>query len=84
MVEEIHTDYWIVNGIRFEVLPNSKIEKGIKVGDFVEVEFGRNQAGEYILLEAEFDDSEIYGVADESTPITGSSTASVLKCAIED
>ena len=65
VVEEIHTDYWIVNGIRFEVLPNSKIEKGIKVGDFVEVEFGRNQAGEYILLEVEFDDSEIYGVVDE-------------------
>ena len=64
-VVEKSTDYWIVNGIRFEVLPNSKIEKGIKVGDFVEVEFGRNQAGEYILLEVEFDDSEIYGVVDE-------------------
>ena len=64
-VDEIHTEYWVIDGLRFELLPKSKIEKGIKVGDFVEVEFVRNASGENYLLEVEFADSEIYGVVDE-------------------
>ncbi|NLN69338.1 MAG: hypothetical protein GX142_00915 [Chloroflexi bacterium] len=64
-VDEIHTEYWVIDGLRFELLPKSRIEKGIKVGDFVEVEFVRNASGENYLLEVEFADSEIYGVADE-------------------
>ena len=64
-VDEIHTEYWVIDGLRFELLPKSKIEKGIKVGDFVEVEFVRNASGENYLLEVEFADSEIIGVVEE-------------------
>jgi len=64
-VDEIHSDYWVVNGTRFELLPNSEIERGIKVDDFVEVEFFLDKDGLYYLLEVEFADSEMVGTVNE-------------------
>ena len=51
VVNDIQESYWMINGLRFELTSTTEIDEEIAVGDFVEVEFYRNESGDYILLE---------------------------------
>jgi len=56
IVNEIGDGYFIINGMRFEVTSNSKIEGDIEVGDYVKVEGGLLGDGVFFIIEAEIED----------------------------
>jgi hypothetical protein len=56
IVSEVGDGYFMINGMRFEVTPNSEIEEDIEVGDFVKVEGGMLGNGVFFIVEIEIED----------------------------
>lgn len=49
-VEEITPTYWMINGLRFNITPETEVVGTIKVGDLVKVKFAVASDGSYYLL----------------------------------
>ncbi|MDT8380857.1 MAG: DUF5666 domain-containing protein [Brevefilum sp.] len=56
IVSEVGDGYFMINGMRFELTPNSEIEDDIEVGDFVKVEGGMLGNGVFYIVEIEIED----------------------------
>jgi len=56
IVSEVGDGYLMINGMRFELTPNSEIEDDIEVGDFVKVEGGMLGYGVFYIVEIEIED----------------------------
>jgi ElaB/YqjD/DUF883 family membrane-anchored ribosome-binding protein len=56
IVSEVGDGYFMINGMRFEVTPNSEIEDDIEVGDFVKVEGGMLGNGVFYIVEIDIED----------------------------
>ncbi len=56
IVSEVGDGYLMINGMRFELTPNSEIEDDIEVGDFVKVEGGMLGNGVFYIVEIEIED----------------------------